>query len=339
MRQISNPPNPYDSYSAEFIGKPPPTKLEIYEEYATSSMITKSYASNKHGYRLVANCYRGCVHGCTYCFARRYHEFLGYGAGTDFDTKLVAKMNAPEVLRTDLKKTRVKIHTLEFSFTTDPYLPIEASFCLTKKCLEVCAEFRVNVQVITKAPLVTRDLHLLKKLNATVFFSIPFLTKESSNPFEPYAPVPEARFRAMQKLANEGVKVGIALAPIILGYNDSEIPALLKRAKECGASLCFMSNLHIDSDSIENYFRKNLEEKLPTKSEKIINHIRREKDGNIQHRNYQERIAGKTERWKIAREVFELYRRKYGFEDVFDESKTADKNSLKPTLPIQPKLF
>jgi hypothetical protein len=165
VRRVTNPANPYDRYSAEYIGEPPPTKLEIFEETATKKIITKAFASDwEGGWRYTVNCYRGCVHGCTYCFARRYHEFLGYGAGTDFETKIVVKPNAPEILRQELKKTRDKMPHLDFSFATDPYLPLEAEYQLTRKCLEVCLDFQVPVAVITKSPLVTRDIDIFKKL-------------------------------------------------------------------------------------------------------------------------------------------------------------------------------
>ena len=239
MRQIKNPPNPYNKYSSEYIGEPPQTKVEVFEETVTKSMITKSFATNKVGYRLIVNCYRGCIHGCTYCFARQYHEYLGYGAGTDFETKIVAKVNAPEALRKELKRTRLKIPYLEFSFTTDPYLPLEANYKLTRNCLEVCDEFKIAAAVITKAPLVVRDMELLSKMRSTVLFSIPFLTTEKSKPFEPYVPVPEARFRAMKKLADAGIRVGIGVAPVIPGYNDSDIPLLLEKARENGATKAF----------------------------------------------------------------------------------------------------
>src|SRR5688500_17647922 len=237
VRYVENPPNPYIRYSAEYVGEPPTTKLEVFEEIATKKMITKAFASDwEGGWRYTVNCYRGCVHGCTYCFARRYHEFLGYGAGTDFETKIVVKPNAPKVLREELKKTRQKMPHVDFSFATDPYLPLEASYELTRQCLIVCADFGVPVGVITKSPLVTRDIDVLKKLNAFVCFSLPFLTKEKSNPFEPYTPVPEARFRAMEKIADAGIPVGIGIAPVIPGYNESDIPKLLERAKQVGAT-------------------------------------------------------------------------------------------------------
>lgn len=311
-----NPPNPYDCYSAEYIGEPPPTKLEIFEETATKKMITKAFASEwEGGWRFTVNCYRGCVHGCTYCFARQYHEFLGYGAGTDFETKIVVKPNAPKILREELKKTRGKMPHIDFSFATDPYLPLEAEYKLTRKCLEVCADFGVPVGVITKSPLVTRDIDILKRLQKVwVYFSLPFLTKERSNPFEPYTPVPDARFRAMQTIADAGIEVGIGIAPVIPGYNESDIPGLLERAKEAGAQRAFMSMLHLDTDSIEQYFVEKMRERLsPTAVAKVINTMKRERGGSLRHNSYKDRMTGKTEQWEVTKRLFEFHARRLGF--------------------------
>src|SRR5687767_11613098 len=260
-------------------------------------MITKAFASDcEVGWRYTINCYRGCFHGCTYSFARQYHEYLGYGAGTDFETKIVVKPRAPEILREELTKIRWNMPHIDFSFATDPYLPLEASYGLTRKCLEVCVDFRMPVGVITKSPLVTRDLDVLKKLSKVwVYFSLPFLTKERSNPFEPYTPVPEARFRAMKTVADAGLQVGIGIAPVIPGYNESDIPGLLERAKECGATRAFMSLLHLDTDSIEDYFVQKMHERLPpTRVVKIINAMKRERGGSLRHRTYSEKSVGKT---------------------------------------------
>ena len=333
MRYIKNPPNPYLKYSAEYLGESPAAKLEIYEEYAAKKIITKAWSSD-FGYRYTVNCYRGCIHACTYCFARQYHEYLGYGAGTDFETKIVVKPNAPFLLREELKKTRQKIPHLDFSFATDPYLPLEASYELTRKCLEVCQEFRIPVSIITKSPLVTRDLDLLTDMNCSVFFSIPFLTTEKSKPFELYTPVPDVRFRAMKLLTDAGITVGIGIAPIILGYNESDIPKLLEKARSCGATKAFMSLIHFDTDSILEYFIQRLREKIPTKADKILNTLKRERDGNLKHRNFAERNTGKTEQWQTAVKMFELHFKKLGFEQFEQIKKIEEK-----TLPIQQKLF
>ena len=331
MRQINNPPNPYLKYSAEFLGEPPTVKLEVFEEITTKKIITKAWSSD-FGNRFTVNCYRGCVHACTYCFARQYHEYLGYGAGTDFETKIIVKINAPEILRNELKRTRQKINHLDFSFATDPYLPLEASYELTRKCLQVCREFRVPIAIITKSPLITRDLDILTDLDCTVFFSIPFLTTEKSKPFELYTPIPDVRFRAMKTLTDAGIKVGIGIAPIILGYNESEIPKLLEKARENGATKAFINLIHFDTDSILEYFTQKLHEKIPTKAAKILNTLKRERDGNLRHRNYKERNTGKTEQWQTAVKLFELHYKRLGFDE------RAIKK-VKLSLPIQPKLF
>jgi len=333
MRYIENPPNPYLKYSAEYLGEPPAVKLEVFEETATRSMITKSNMPEM-GIRYTVNCYRGCIHACTYCFARRYHEFLGYGAGTDFETKIVAKINAPARLREDLKKTRENISHLEFSFATDPYLPLEANYELTRRCLLVCRDFRMPVGIITKSPLITRDLDVLTKLNATVFFSIPFPTTEKSKPFELHTSIPAVRFRAMKTLSDAGIKVGIGIAPVILGYNDSDIPVLLEKAREAGATKAFINLIHFDSDSIEEYFVQRLREKLPAQAEKIINQQKRERGGTLRHKTFADR-AGKTEKWQIAVKLFDLHFRRLGFERF----EKIEKPEEKLFLPVQPKLF
>jgi len=154
----------------------------------------------------------------------------------------------------------------------------------------------------------------LKRLDVSVYFSLPFLTKERSNPFEPYTPVPEVRFNAMKQIADEGIPVGIAIAPIIPGYNESDIPGLLERAKECGAKRAFMSMLHIDSDSIEEYFVTKMNERLPaTRVSKILNTMKRERGGKLQHESYKARMTGRTEQWEVTQKLFEFHIRRLGF--------------------------
>jgi DNA repair photolyase len=333
MRHVSNPPNPYHKYAAEFVGEPPAVKLEVFEETATNTIITKNNSPDV-GFEFSVNCYRGCIHGCTYCFARPYHEFLGYGAGTDFETKIVVKINAPELLRQELKRARRKITSLNFSFTTDPYLPIEANYELTRSCLKVCREFGIPVGVVTKSPLVTRDADILSAMNATVYFSIPFLTTAKSKPFEPYAPVPDARFRAMKTLSENGIAVGIAVAPIIPGYNDSDIPALLERAKKSGATRAFMTLLRLPTESLRAYFVARLEEKVPTKAGSILHQIKRERGGKLNSNKFGERMSGTTERWKIAVKMFDLYHKKLGFAEFEAKRETEEFPKI-----IQQRLF
>ncbi|HTG88118.1 MAG TPA: hypothetical protein VL907_13825, partial [Pyrinomonadaceae bacterium] len=152
MQYVENPPNPWLVHSVEWIGEPPETKLEVFEETETRHIITHNDSPDV-GFDYTVNCYRGCIHGCTYCFSRPTHEYLGYGAGTDFDRKIVAKVNAPELLRKELMKPSWKGDEIVFSFTSDPYIPLEANYKLTRRCLEICAEFRQPVGLITKSAL------------------------------------------------------------------------------------------------------------------------------------------------------------------------------------------
>jgi DNA repair photolyase len=183
---------------------------------------------------------------------------------------------------------------------------------------------------------VTRDIDVLGRLEKiTVFFSLPFLTKEKSNPFEPYTPVPEARFRAMREIAEAGIEVGIGIAPVIPGYNESDIAGLLERAKDSGATRAFMSMLHLDTDSIEEYFVQKMHEHLPpTRVTKIVNAMMRERGGSLRHRTYAERSSGKTEQWQMTKRLFEFHSTRLGF-----NAQKESKHSTTPEPEIQPRLF
>ncbi len=164
MRYVENPPSPWSSTHVEWIGEPPEARQEVFEEDATRSIITHNNSPDV-GFDYSVNVYRGCPHACTYCFSRPTHEYLGWGAGTDFERKIVAKVRAAELLRKGLLRPSWKGDVLVFSFTSDPYLPLEAHYCLTRKCLEVCLEFRNSVSLITKSALVRRDIDLLVELH------------------------------------------------------------------------------------------------------------------------------------------------------------------------------
>ena len=152
MRFIANPPNPWLSHSVEWIGEPPPAKIEVYEETETRSIISHNDSPDV-AFDHSINCYRGCIHGCTYCFSRPTHEYLDFGAGTDFERKIVVKVNAAELLRKELMKPSWKGEQIVFSFTSDPYIPLEANYKLTRQCLEVLVEFRQPVGIITSLDL------------------------------------------------------------------------------------------------------------------------------------------------------------------------------------------
>lgn len=310
MRHVQNPVNPWLSTSVEYIGEPPPAEIEVFEEEATRTIINKVESPDVAGFMpWTINVYRGCQHGCTYCFSRPTHEYLGFGAGTDFDRKIVVKVRAPELLRRELMRPSWKGEVITFSFTSDPYLPLESTYRLTRACLEVCLEFRQPVSIVTKSALVRRDADVLSAIardaDAEVWFTIPFKDNESSRPFEPYAPNPESRWKAMAELAAAGVRVGVGIAPIILSYNDSHVPEILSRSKEAGATRAFMSMLRLPG-SVKEYFVERLREDMPTKADRIINRILEARGGRLNSSEFVERMRGDSEQWRMVEQVFEL---------------------------------
>ena len=314
MQYVENPPNPWLTHSVEWLGEPPETKLEVFAETATRTIISKNNSPDVN-FDYSVNCYRGCIHGCTYCFSRPTHEYLGFGAGTDFDRKIVVKVRAAELLRQELLKPSWKGDDLVFSFTSDPYLPLEAHYKLTRSCLEVCAEFRQPVGIITKSALIRRDLDVLQELareaSLSVFFTIPFTDLQAAKAVEPFAPLPDARFHAMASLAAAGIKVGIGIAPVIPGLT-TDIPELLKRAKAAGATQAFINMLRLPG-SVAPYFEQRLREKLPTKADRILNRIRDARGGKLNSSVFGERMRGQGQYWDAIEKLFKIHCDRLGF--------------------------
>ncbi len=316
MRYVDNPPNPWLTHSVEWIGEPPAAKIEVFEETETRTIISTNDSPDV-AFDHSVNCYRGCPHGCTYCFSRPTHEYLGYGAGTDFERKIIAKVRAPELLRKELMKRSWQGDEIVFSFTSDPYIPLEANYKLTRGCLEVCAEFRNPVGIVTKSALIRRDVDVLQRLKEDasigVFFSIPFADYDIARAVEPFAPSPNARFEAMKTLADAGIEVGIGIAPTIPGLS-TDIPGLLQRAKDCGATKAFINMLRLPG-SVAPYFEQRLREKLPTKADRVLNRIRDARGGKLNSSVFGERMRGKGQYWSAQEKLFDVYCRRLGFNE------------------------
>ena len=316
MRYVANPPNPWLTHSIEWLGEPPQGKIEVFEETETRSIISTNDSPDV-AFDHSVNCYRGCMHGCTYCFSRPTHEYLGYGAGTDFERKIVAKVRAAELLRSELMKPSWKGDQIVFSFTSDPYIPLEANYKLTRRCLEVCAEFRNPIGIVTKSALIRRDIDVLQKLSEEasvgVYFSIPFADYDIARAVEPFAPSPKARFQAMKALAEAGIEVGLGIAPTIPGLT-SDIPGLLQRAKDCGATRAFINMLRLPG-SVAPYFEQRLREKLPTRADRVLNRIREARGGKLNSSVFGERMRGKGEYWSAQEKLFEVYCKRLGFNE------------------------
>ena len=252
MRQISNPPNPFESQHRDPLEPAGPVKLTLYED--DSREILSRNDSPDLPFRWSVNPYRGCFHACAYCYARPSHEYWGFGAGTDFESKIVVKKDAPQLLRRALDKPSWDGELIVFSGNTDCYQPLEAEYGLTRACLEVCADYRNPVGIITKGALILRDLDLLLRLHREasllVYFSIPFASDEVTRKVEPHAPSIVKRFSAMKAVADAGIPTGISVAPIIPGLNEDDIPALLDRAYCAGSRTATYSLLRL-SGSLE----------------------------------------------------------------------------------------
>ncbi|HVG30847.1 MAG TPA: PA0069 family radical SAM protein [Pyrinomonadaceae bacterium] len=317
MRHVENPPNPWLHTQVEWIGEPPESRLEVFEEEATRTIINQNDSPDV-GFDYSVNVYRGCQHACTYCFSRPTHEYLGFGAGTDFERKIVVKVNAPKLLRAEMSKPSWKGRELVFSFTSDPYLPLEAHYGLTRQCLEVCLEFRNPVGIVTKSALVRRDADVLAALareaSAAVFFTIGFADNKTARALEPHAPSPDSRFKAMEELARAGVPVGIGVAPLVPGLNDPHIPQLLKRARECGARYAFINLLRLPG-SVAPYFEQRLREELPRRADRILNRLREVRGGKLNVSEFGKRMTGEGEYWKMIEQSFRVHARRLGFDE------------------------
>jgi len=333
MQYVENPPNPWLTHSVEWLGEPPETKLEVFEETATRSIIT-SNNSPDIPFEYSVNCYRGCPHACAYCFSRPTHEYLGFGAGTDFERKIVAKVRAPELLRAEFMKKSWKGEVLVFSFTSDPYIPLEVNYQLTRKCLEVCLEFRNPVSLITKSALIRRDLELIERLSveasAMVHFTIPFLDHDVNRALEPFAPFPEHRFAAMKAFAEAGVEVGLGIAPVVPGLNEHEIPELLERAHDAGAKSAFINLLRLPG-SVEPYFIERLQEKSPLRAKKILNRIREVKGGVLNKSGFHDRMRGEGPYWEMVKKMFEIHTRRLGLNQAKYEMKERRQTFRRPS--------
>ena len=250
VQRVSNPPNPWQSVHAEWLGEPPEAALEVYEEEAKS--IIASNDSPDIGFEHSVNPYRGCFHACAYCYSRPTHQYLGFGAGTDFDRKIVVKTNAPELLRRELTRKSWKGGTLVFSGVTDCYQPLEAIYVLTRRCLETCLEFRNPVGIVTKGALIRRDADVLAALareaDVTVYVSIPFWDHAAARALEPNVSSPSQRVETLAALSAAGIRTGVSLAPVIPGLNDGDMAKILAAAREAGATSAFLTLLRLPAE-------------------------------------------------------------------------------------------
>jgi DNA repair photolyase len=311
----------------------------IYLRDVSRSIIARN-DSPDIGFDASINPYRGCSHGCIYCYARPTHEYLGFSAGLDFESKVLVKEDAPELLRKQLSSPRWKPQVLSISGVTDCYQPIEKKLRITRRCLEVLTEFRNPVAIVTKNHLVTRDIDLLSELArhdaAVVAVSLTTLDDDLRRVMEPRTSRPVRRLAAIEALARAGVSVGVMTAPVIPGLNDHELPSLISAAAEPGAGFAAYAPVRLPH-AVRPLFEDWLARQFPERKEKVLNRIRSMRGGRLNDPHFVSRMRGEG---IFADQIFQLFDiscRRAGLEGkCFPRLSTA---AFRRLGEIQPGLF
>lgn len=305
-----NPPNRFEALAverAEWTDPDDPLPRTVLLRDVSRTVLVRN-ESPDIGFELSVNPYRGCEHGCIYCYARPYHEYLGYSCGLDFETKIVVKEDAPELLRAALLSPRWTPQVIVLSGVTDPYQPAERRLRVTRRCLEVLAEVRNPVAVITKSHLVTRDVDLFASLAehgaASVTLSITTLDTDLQRAMEPRACTPARRLLAIRTLAAAGVRVGVNVAPVIPGLTDHELPRILEAAAEAGATTAGYIMLRLPH-GVKGLFEDWLDRCYPERKAKVLGRVRGVRGGRLNDPRFGTRMRGEG---PYAEQVARLFR-------------------------------
>jgi DNA repair photolyase len=338
-----NPKNRFERIEVE----PEPGELDaeepgpetVYLRDASRSIIARN-DSPDIGFDASINPYRGCSHGCIYCYARPTHEYLGLSAGLDFESKILVKEDAPELLRKQLSSPRWKPKVLSISGVTDCYQPIEKKLQITRRCLEVLAEFRNPVAIVTKNHLVTRDIDLLSELAqhdaAVVAVSLTTLDDDLRRVMEPRTSRPIRRLAAIEALARAGVPVGVITAPVIPGLNDHELPNLISAAAEAGAGFAAYTPVRLPY-AVRPLFEDWLTRHFPERKEKVLNRIRSMRGDKLNDARFGSRMRGEGIFADQISQLFDISCRRAGLEGKrFPRLSTA---AFRRPGEIQPGLF
>ena len=263
------------------------------------------------------NPYRGCEHGCIYCYARPSHEYLGFSPGLDFETRILVKQNAAALLRDALAKKSWKPRTIALSGVTDAYQPAERKLRITRGCIEVLAEFRNPVAIITKNRLVTRDADLFAELArydaAVVNLSITSLDPALQRVMEPRTSAPRERLAAIETLAKSGIPTGVMVAPVIPGLNEHEVPRILEAAASAGARFASHVVLRLPH-GVKDLFTAWLERHFPDRAGKVLNRIREVRGGRLNDPRFGSRMQGEGIYAKQVHDLFDLTCRRTGLD-------------------------
>ena len=316
---VFNPHNRFASTTVTYDdGEIPDQHVEVHEDQTRSILATND--SPDVGFRWSVNPYRGCSHACSYCYARPGHEYLSFSAGTDFEKKIVVKPRAAELLREAFDKKSWKGELIVFSGVTDCYQPLERTRRITRACLEVCAEYRNAVGIITKSPVIERDIDVLQELakaaSVRVSVSIPFWDAATAKAVEPWVTTPQRRMKIVEALAKAGIPVGVSVSPIVPGLNDEHLGELLKAASEAGASHAFYVLLRLPG-AVKEVFETRLRQELPLRAEKVLRRMREAHGGRLYDSSYGARQTGAGPYATMISALFERTAKRFGL--VHDE--------------------
>lgn len=302
----------------------PSPATRFYRDHARS-ILTRNDSPDV-GFEVSINPYRGCEHGCIYCYARPTHEYLGFSAGLDFETKILVKDDAPALLRKELASAKWQPRVVAMSGVTDPYQPIERRLGLTRRCLEVFAEFRNPVGIVTKNHLVCRDSDLLAELAghqaAAAFVSITTLDGELARHMEPRATQPPGRLDTIETLTRAGVPVGVLVAPVIPGLNDHEMPAILAAAAKAGAVCAGYVLLRLPH-GLGPLFEQWLRQHYAERYDKVLSRLRDLRGGSIYDARFGSRMRGEGVLAEQIAGLFALGCRRAGIGSSFPALSTA----------------
>lgn len=323
-----NPPN---RFSEEYIdydldeetGQKPVPKTELITDHTKNILSTNTSPDIPFDYSL--NPYRGCEHGCIYCYARPTHEFLDFSAGKDFESKIVVKYDAAKKLRKKLNSKSWKPETIVMSGVTDPYQPVERDLRITRACLMVFEEFLNPVSIITKNYLVTRDIDLLKKMAehraVHVTLSVTTLDRDLARVMEPRTSQPGRRLKAIKELSDAGISVGVNVAPIIPGLTDHECVNILEAAREAGAKHAGYTIVRLPY-GVKNLFSNWLGHHFPDRKDKVLNRIRSMRGGELNESEFGKRFHGEGVFADQIRNLFKIHTKRLGFNrDIIELNK------------------
>ena len=299
----------------EYVASLSNRRIEYIEDDSKSIVATNNSPDLPFNFSL--NPYRGCIHGCSYCYARPGHEYLGFNAGMDFETKIVVKKNAPQLFRKFLSRKARKCESISFSGVTDCYQPAERQFQLTRQCLEIALEFNQPIGIVTKNALIARDIDLLSQMASRklvhALISITTLDAQLARDMEPRTSIPKARLRTVRELSEAGIPTGVLVAPIVPGLNEPEIPAILNAAAEHGAITAAFIMLRLPL-TVEPVFKEWLQRTRPDQASAILNRISHVRDGSLNDSKFGRRMTGSGIFADQIRKLFQIHKSKNGLD-------------------------